>query len=105
MLTKYLDVLEVLANAGAGATVGQVEKALPHLTRGQASRILKELISINFVAVEKVAYRPGIDKNVYHMTENALSNMRHIVTRYKKTERQQTYAFGALVQFPDVSEI
>lgn len=88
---QYLSVMQALAKSEGGATVGQVLRVNPHLTRGQGERILKSLVSEGLVIVEFVAYRSNINKRVYHLDARAVEYCECIVNDFDNSLHQRSY--------------
>lgn len=90
MFTDLIAILDVLARSETGATVGQIQKTVTWLQRGQVERMLKALITDKYVSVEKVPYRTNINKNVYSITETTVNSCRMIVNGYERRMKQQS---------------
>jgi len=82
-----LDVFNVLSHLSClqnGATIGQIERAINWMSRGQVENTLKILSEMNFTYHEIVPHgRTG--KRVFYMTENAAIQLSAIARDY--TER------------------
>lgn len=90
MFTDIIAILDILARAETGVTVGKIQKEAAWLTRGQAERILKSLIADNYVTVEKVPYRNSVMMNLYHITATAVNSCRMVTSGYERRMKQQT---------------
>lgn len=86
---QYIAVLQALAKMDGGGTVGQVLRYNPHLSRGQGERILKSLSEDGMVIVEAVAYRPNINKKVYHLSETAVEYCECVVKDFDSSLHQR----------------
>lgn len=89
MFTDLIAILDVLARAETGATVGQIQKTVTWMTRGQVERMLKSLITDNYISVEKVPYRSNINKNVYSITETAINSCKMVTYGYERRMKQK----------------
>lgn len=89
MFTDLIVIVDILARSETGATVGQIQKQVTWLQRGQIERLLKSLITDNYVIVEKLPYRRNIHKNVYHITETTVNACRMITNGYDRRMKQQ----------------
>lgn len=69
---RYIAIMQALAKSPGGATVGQVLRFNPHMTRGEGERALKSLEKDGMVIVESRYYRPTINKRVYHLSKEAV---------------------------------
>lgn len=74
MFANSLGVLESIARLGTEATIGNINKMMPHLTRGQVDRCIKNLFTEHYVEFETVPYgRTG--KRIWKNTDNCWTNM------------------------------
>lgn len=84
IVLDVFNVLHHLSSVQNGATVGQIEKALNWMSRGQVENALKHLTEMTFTYHEIVPHgRTG--KRVFYMTEHAAINCAAIARSY--TER------------------
>ena len=92
---RSLCIMAVLANSPTGASAGMIAKRAGgnkwSISKGQAERLLKNLVMDGYVMRERVAYRPGIDKVLYHMTEQALQAFSALTQDYIEMEKQLTF--------------
>lgn len=89
---RSICVLAVLANSPTGATAGEIANRAGgydwRMSKGQAERLLKQLVLDKYVRRERVAYRPGMDKILYHMTPTAASMFDALASEYAQMEKQ-----------------
>jgi len=84
LVLNLFNVSDQLSRVQSGMTIGQIEKNLPWMTRGQVTLVLKTLEDMTFAYHEVVAHgRTG--KRVYHMTEHAAINFAGIARNYTET--------------------
>lgn len=86
---SYIAVMQALAKMPGGGTVGQIQRYNPHMTRGQGERVLRSLEKDGLVIVEAVAYRPNINKRVYHLTPKAVEYCECVVVDFDSHEHQK----------------
>lgn len=74
MFATALGVLEAIARLGDQATIGNINKMMPHLTRGQVDRCIKNLFTEHYVEFDTVPYgRTG--KRIWKNTNTSYTNM------------------------------
>ena len=84
LVLDLFNVLSHLSTLQNGATIGQIEKAIAWMSRGQVENSLKILSEMGFTYHEEQPHgRTG--KRVFHMTENAAIQLAAIARDY--TER------------------
>jgi DNA-binding PadR family transcriptional regulator len=85
MFANFLGCLESACSLKGDATIGNIQKMNPHMTRGQVERALNNLASEGYVFFETVAYgRTG--KKVWHATENGIINLCAVTRAYAENE-------------------
>jgi hypothetical protein len=76
-----MTVMDHLSRIQSGLTVGQINKAMPYLTRGQIIRVLDSVGEAGLTYHEVMPHgRTG--KKVYKMTENAAMQFASIARQY-----------------------
>jgi len=90
---RYIAIMRALAKAPGGATVGQVIRFSPNMTRGEGERALRSLEKEGMVICESVAYRPNINKRVYHLTSTAVQYCECVVVDFDNNEHQKRIDF------------
>lgn len=74
MFANSLGILEAIARLGLGATAGEINKMMPHMTRGQVDRLLRNLVVEKYVEFTTVPYgRTG--KKIWSNTDRCYQNM------------------------------
>jgi len=74
MFADFLGVLEAIAILGDRATAGEINKMMPHKTRGQVDRILRNAGIEGYVEYINVPYgRTG--KKIWRNTDKCYTNM------------------------------
>ena len=85
---RFMAILRILASVETGLTVGQLQQRIPAMTRFQAEKALKYMIGEGDVIKEVLPYRPNINKNVYHISDQAIGKLRGIVETYDSRYKQ-----------------
>jgi hypothetical protein len=74
MFANNLGMIDAIAQLGERATIGEIQKMNPHLTRGQVERLIKGLCTEKYVDFKTVAYgRTG--KRIWFITDRCFTNM------------------------------
>lgn len=74
MFANSLGVLEAIARLGLRATGGEINKMMPHMTRGQVDRLLRNLAIEGYATFSAVPYgRTG--KKIWFITKTCHTNM------------------------------
>jgi len=85
MFVRGFIVLEWLASAAAGMTVGELQRACKEYSKGQLQRVLSELEKANFVHAEMMPYG-GTGKRVYRLNRNVAVNCEILADNFFKQE-------------------
>lgn len=84
MMINAMTCIEVVSRTLDGVTIGEIQKAVPWMTRGQVERIMKMLEAEEYVWAAMVAYgRTG--KRLYRMTESAAIVFASVARQYTES--------------------
>lgn len=82
-LLSNIMISQFLARKRGGATVGEINKSMTNLSRGQIQRVLNVLIELGYVAWEQQKHgRTG--KIVYRLTEGYVMEFADVVRSYSE---------------------
>lgn len=94
--SRFVCAIVALAEMPTGGSAGMVAKRVGaygcQLSKGQAERVLKTLESEGYVISEHVAYRPGIDKVLYHIAKPMRVAAESMHAQIQMMDRQLEFA-------------
>jgi len=81
IVLNFMNVCNVLSEVQNGMTIGEIEKSIQWMTRGQVTNVLSIMEEMSFAYHEVKAHgRTG--KKVYRLTEHAAINFAGIARQY-----------------------
>lgn len=87
-------IMAVLVNSPTGASAGAIANRAGgydwRMSKGQAERLLNHMVQDGYVVKERIAYRPNMDKVLYHATKIGVDMFRALVSDYDNMEKQLT---------------
>lgn len=90
--SRYICVMAALAEMPTGGSAGHVARRAGGygciLSKGQTERVLKKLESEGYVTSERVKYRTGIDRILYHVTKQTVVAIIHLNDSFNSMEIQ-----------------